>query len=156
MKVAGARMLQLFLCNHGTGCQNIAEVARRKDDPVTPLLLQWTYQAQVHELIGIDTNRVDLSHVPGVRLRWAVWCCARYKDARWWSNGQSAHPVPCRVICLLLLCPSSPGWKACEEALLWHWRASMLPSFVTWKVVRTAATCACRCPSLDMRRRSSL
>ncbi len=34
---------------------------------MTPLLLQWTYQAQVHELIGIDTNRVDLSRVPGVR-----------------------------------------------------------------------------------------
>ena len=39
----------------------------RKDDPVTPLLLQWTYQAMVHELIGITTNRVDLSKVPGVR-----------------------------------------------------------------------------------------
>ncbi len=38
----------------------------RKDDPVTPLLLQWTYQAMVHELIGLDTNRVDLSHIPGV------------------------------------------------------------------------------------------
>jgi vacuolar protein sorting-associated protein 45 len=33
----------------------------RKDDPVTPLLQQWTYQAMVHELIGIDNNRVDLS-----------------------------------------------------------------------------------------------
>ena len=40
---------------------------RRKEDPVTPLLLQWTYQAMVHELIGITTNRVDLSKVPGVR-----------------------------------------------------------------------------------------
>ena len=38
----------------------------RKDDPVTPLLLQWTYQAMVHELIGLDTNRLDLSHIPGV------------------------------------------------------------------------------------------
>ncbi|EIE27427.1 SM/Sec1-family protein [Coccomyxa subellipsoidea C-169] len=39
----------------------------RKEDPVTPLLLQWTYQAMVHELIGINTNRVDLTHVPGVK-----------------------------------------------------------------------------------------
>ena len=39
----------------------------RKEDPVTPLLLQWTYQAMVHELIGISSNRVDLTHVPGVR-----------------------------------------------------------------------------------------
>jgi Sec1 family len=39
----------------------------RKDDPVTPLLSQWTYQAMVHELLGIEENRVDLKHVPGVR-----------------------------------------------------------------------------------------
>ena len=35
----------------------------RKEDPVTPLLNQWTYQAMVHELIGIKDNRVDLRHV---------------------------------------------------------------------------------------------
>ena len=40
----------------------------RKEDPVTPLLLQWTYQAMVQELIGIHTNRVDLTQVPGVSL----------------------------------------------------------------------------------------
>ena len=39
----------------------------RLDDPVTPLLSQWTFQAMVHELIGIDANRVDLKNVPGVR-----------------------------------------------------------------------------------------
>ncbi|KAK9815570.1 hypothetical protein WJX72_006038 [[Myrmecia] bisecta] len=39
----------------------------RKDDPITPLLLQWTFQAMVHELIGIDCNRVDLKHVAGVK-----------------------------------------------------------------------------------------
>ncbi|CAK7346831.1 unnamed protein product [Dovyalis caffra] len=33
----------------------------RRDDPVTPLLNQWTYQAMVHELIGIHDNKVDLS-----------------------------------------------------------------------------------------------
>lgn len=38
----------------------------RKDDPVTPLLNQWTYQAMVHELIGISNNRVDLRDRPGV------------------------------------------------------------------------------------------
>lgn len=48
----------------------------RRDDPVTPLLLQWTFQAMVHELIGINTNRVDMRHMPGVRaLRYACpWC----------------------------------------------------------------------------------
>lgn len=38
----------------------------RKDDPVTPLLNQWTYQAMVHELLTINNNRVNLSNIPGV------------------------------------------------------------------------------------------
>jgi len=39
----------------------------RRDDPITPLLTQWTYQAMVHELIGIKNGRVDLSDVPDIR-----------------------------------------------------------------------------------------
>lgn len=39
----------------------------RRDDPITPLLTQWTYQAMVHELLGIHNGRVDLSSVPDVR-----------------------------------------------------------------------------------------
>ena len=39
----------------------------RRNDPVTPLLNQWTYQAMVHELLGIQNGRVDLSQSPGVR-----------------------------------------------------------------------------------------
>lgn len=39
----------------------------RRDDPITPLLTQWTYQAMVHELLGVDNGRVDLSDVPDVR-----------------------------------------------------------------------------------------
>jgi vacuolar protein sorting-associated protein 45 len=35
-------------------------VLDRRDDPVTPLLTQWTYQAMVHELMGVKNNRVDL------------------------------------------------------------------------------------------------
>lgn len=35
----------------------------RRDDPVTPLLNQWTYQAMVHELIGIQDNKVNLRSV---------------------------------------------------------------------------------------------
>jgi len=42
-------------------------IVDRRDDPVTPLLTQWTYQAMVHELIGIRNGRVDLSDVPGIR-----------------------------------------------------------------------------------------
>jgi len=39
----------------------------RVDDPVTPLLTQWTYQAMVHELLGIELNRVSLKHAPGIK-----------------------------------------------------------------------------------------
>jgi len=39
----------------------------RREDPITPLLSQWTYQAQVHELLGIHNGRVDLSDVPDIR-----------------------------------------------------------------------------------------
>ncbi|XP_057543668.1 vacuolar protein sorting-associated protein 45 homolog [Amaranthus tricolor] len=35
-------------------------VLDRREDAVTPLLNQWTYQAMVHELIGIQDNKVDL------------------------------------------------------------------------------------------------
>ncbi|XP_065194664.1 vacuolar protein sorting-associated protein 45-like [Sycon ciliatum] len=41
-------------------------VLDRRDDPVTPLLNQWTYQAMVHEVLGIRNNRVDLSGAPGI------------------------------------------------------------------------------------------
>jgi vacuolar protein sorting-associated protein 45 len=33
---------------------------------VTPLLSQWTYQAMVHELLGISNNRVSLAGTPGI------------------------------------------------------------------------------------------
>lgn len=48
----------------------------RRDDPITPLLTQWTYQAMVHELIGIHNGRVDLSNVPDIRpeLKEVVLC----------------------------------------------------------------------------------
>jgi vacuolar protein sorting-associated protein 45 len=39
----------------------------RRDDPITPLLTQWTYQAMVHEILGIQNGRVDLSDVPDIR-----------------------------------------------------------------------------------------
>lgn len=33
-------------------------IMERSEDPVSPLLNQWTYEAMVHELIGITNNRV--------------------------------------------------------------------------------------------------
>ncbi len=39
----------------------------RRNDPVTPLLTQWTYQAMVHELLDIRNGRVNLDGAEGVR-----------------------------------------------------------------------------------------
>ncbi|KAK3944717.1 vacuolar protein sorting-associated protein 45 [Diplogelasinospora grovesii] len=39
----------------------------RREDPITPLLNQWTYQAMVHHLMGINNGRVDLSSIPDIR-----------------------------------------------------------------------------------------
>lgn len=54
-------------------------VLDRREDPVTPLLTQWTYQAMVHELLGIRKNTVDLSGAPGIHadlrcVMRAIWC----------------------------------------------------------------------------------
>jgi len=38
----------------------------RREDAITPLLSQWTYQAMVHQLFGVKNGRVDLSDVPNV------------------------------------------------------------------------------------------
>lgn len=57
----------------------------RRDDPVTPLLTQWTYQAMVHELLGIRNGRVNLSDVPDVRPEFKV---------RFASGGIATDP-PC-------------------------------------------------------------
>lgn len=39
----------------------------RRQDTVTPLLSQWTYEAMIHELIGITQNRVSLSRAPNIK-----------------------------------------------------------------------------------------
>ena len=53
------------LCGGDLECA--MSVGPRRDDPVTPLLLQWTFQAMVAELLGMDLNRVDLSEAAEVR-----------------------------------------------------------------------------------------
>ncbi|GAA5967147.1 hypothetical protein JCM3765_001545 [Sporobolomyces pararoseus] len=39
----------------------------RRNDPVTPLLTQWTYQGMVHEELGIENGRVSLLEAPEIR-----------------------------------------------------------------------------------------
>ncbi|KAG7879388.1 hypothetical protein KL925_003500 [Ogataea polymorpha] len=38
----------------------------RKNDPITPLLFPWTYQAMIHELLGIHNNTVNMSRVHNI------------------------------------------------------------------------------------------
>ncbi|EPY54062.1 vacuolar sorting protein Vps45 [Schizosaccharomyces cryophilus OY26] len=46
---------------------SILLILDRKNDPITPLLTQWTYQAMVHELFGINNGRVSFHNasLPG-------------------------------------------------------------------------------------------
>ena len=44
----------------GSNQNGLLFIFDRKEDPVTPLINQWTYQAQIHELIGIKNNVVQL------------------------------------------------------------------------------------------------
>jgi len=57
--------------------QPILLVLDRRDDPVTPLLTQWTYQAMVHELVGLTSNRVNLENAKGIKadMRQVVLSC---------------------------------------------------------------------------------
>jgi len=40
--------------------KSLLMILDRREDPVTPLLNQWTYQAAIHELLGIMNNRTSL------------------------------------------------------------------------------------------------
>jgi vacuolar protein sorting-associated protein 45 len=53
----------------------------RRDDPITPLLTQWTYQAMVHECMGLRDNRVDMKRVPKISkdLQEIVLSCTQDK-----------------------------------------------------------------------------
>jgi hypothetical protein len=50
-----------------TQVQPVLLILDRRSDPVTPLLTPWTYEAMVHELLGIQNGRVDLRLVPDIR-----------------------------------------------------------------------------------------
>lgn len=67
-KIAGdvAESIQSDQIFHFRGPRMHLLVLDRMDDPVTPLLSQWTYQAMVHELLGLNNNRVVLKGAPNV------------------------------------------------------------------------------------------
>lgn len=58
----------LFTFQKQAGSAPLLLILDRREDPVTPLLSQWTYQAMVHELLpgGIKNNTVDLHHVKSI------------------------------------------------------------------------------------------
>ena len=58
-RVAYEQEIGLFDFRRHEGTSQLI-ILDRMDDPVTPLLSQWTYQAMVHELIGIKNNRVSV------------------------------------------------------------------------------------------------
>lgn len=66
-------------------------IVDRRDDPVTPLLTQWTYQAMVHEMLGIHNGRVDLSSVPEVRPEFKVGTCTSYVRCIRLMNSGNCH-----------------------------------------------------------------
>ncbi len=50
-----------------TNANTVLLILDRREDPITPLLNQWTYQAMIHEILGITNNRVDLkSRIPTI------------------------------------------------------------------------------------------
>jgi hypothetical protein len=68
----------------------------RLNDPVTPLLSQWTYQAMVHEILDIHNGRVDLSNVPDIRpeLRVRVPSSFLYRRILTPSSSTGNNPTP--------------------------------------------------------------
>ena len=57
---------QIFHFRPASSRGTLLLVIDRMDDPVTPLLSQWTYQAMVHELLGLNNHRVVLKGAPHV------------------------------------------------------------------------------------------
>lgn len=70
----------------GQSSQSMLLILDRRDDPITPLLNQWTYQAMVHELLTIYNNRVNLSHVPGISKELTEVVLSAEQDAFYAKN----------------------------------------------------------------------
>ncbi|CAG9770562.1 unnamed protein product [Ceutorhynchus assimilis] len=70
----------------GQGGHSLLLLLDRRDDPITPLLTQWTYQAMVHELMGINNNRVNLSNITGVSKELSEVVLSAEQDAFYAKN----------------------------------------------------------------------
>jgi vacuolar protein sorting-associated protein 45 len=70
----------------------------RREDPVTPLLNQWTYQAMIHEVLEIKNNRVDLKHVENLEpeMKEVVLSCEDdpfYRKIMYKNFGEVAEDI---------------------------------------------------------------
>lgn len=66
--------------------QPILLLLDRRNDPVTPLLNQWTYQAMLHELLSVENNRIDMSKVPGISQELQMIVMSACQDAFFEEN----------------------------------------------------------------------
>lgn len=76
----------------------------RKDDPVTPLLNQWTYQAMVHELLTINNNRVDLTNVEGAPKDMKEVVLSTEQDEFYANVSDGTLDASARMMVLMPLC----------------------------------------------------
>jgi vacuolar protein sorting-associated protein 45 len=51
---------ELFDTNCGSSFNSMLLILDRREDPITPMLNQWTYEAMLHELVTISLNRIDV------------------------------------------------------------------------------------------------
>lgn len=54
--------------------------------------LQWTYQAMVHELLGLNNNRIDLSKVAGISRELREVVLSAENDEFYANVSQSEEP----------------------------------------------------------------
>jgi len=97
---------ELFTFSKAGGSSPLLLVLDRREDPVSPLLTKWTYQAMIHETLagGIKNNVVDMRQVKGVSREWPQRTRARGEE----RSCARAHASPNRVVAPLLLPARSP------------------------------------------------
>lgn len=75
--------------NRGREGAPLLIIIDRRDDPVTPLLSQWTYQAMIHEILGLHINRVDLRAIADVKPEFAQVTLSAAQDPFFAANQYS-------------------------------------------------------------------
>ena len=66
--------------------QSVLLIVDRRSDPVTPCLNQWTYQGMVHELLGIENNRVDMRKAQSAKVEQKDIVLSQFQDSFFAEN----------------------------------------------------------------------